>query len=60
MRYNLDRKAPMQLYNLAEDPGEEHDLAAENPDLTEHFDSLMRVSRTDSDLFNFDYRVEIH
>ena len=60
VRYNLDRKAPMQLYNLAEDPGEEHDLAAENPDLTEHFDSLMRVSRTDSDLFNFDYRVEIH
>lgn len=31
-----------ELYNLDEDPGEEHDLLAEKPDITEHLMALMQ------------------
>ena len=53
VRYNVLKGGGIQLYNLAEDPGETRDLAAEYPEMVEEFDSLMRSSRTESALFRF-------
>lgn len=53
VRYNVSKDGPIQLYNLADDIGETRDLAAEYPEMVEEFDSLMRVSRTESEWFRF-------
>lgn len=34
--------APLELYNIAEDPREEHDVAAEHPELVKRLDEVMR------------------
>lgn len=55
VRYNV-KQAPgsiLQLYNLAEDPGEAHDLAAEFPDKELELRQLMGGARTSSSLFSF-------
>ena len=36
--------APMQLYNLKDDPGESKDVAAENPEVVKKIDSLMTAA----------------
>lgn len=41
------------MYNLKEDIGETRNLAVDYPEKVKMFDSLMRVSRTESDLFRF-------
>ena len=43
----------MQLYNLAEDLGEEKDVAPEHPELVEEFRALFKASRVPSEIFNF-------
>lgn len=53
VRYRVDKGDETQLFDLAKDPSETHDLAKEYPELVEEFDSLMRVSRTRSDIFPF-------
>lgn len=35
------KDAPLELYNIAEDPREEHDLAAEYPELVKQLDEVM-------------------
>jgi arylsulfatase len=45
---------PAELYDLQEDPGETHDLAAEHPELVAELSDRMRCSRTPSDLFPID------
>lgn len=48
------RPAPdksLQLYNLAEDLGEQHDLADERPEIAEKLERLMAESRVDSEDF---------
>ncbi len=47
------RPAKSQLYNLAADIAEAHDVAAEHPELVEKFDAQMRSARTPSELFPF-------
>ena len=42
---------PLELYNLADDLGEERNLAAEYPDITARLAALMAEARTDSVLF---------
>ena len=37
---------PMELYNLAQDPSEEHNIAAGHPEIVAMMDSLMGVSHT--------------
>ncbi len=54
--YNITHGGKMQLYNLAVDPGEEHDLAAEHPEMIEEFRGLFRASRVPSDIFNFKHK----
>jgi arylsulfatase A-like enzyme len=55
IRYNVkkDPESVLQLYNLDEDPGEEHDLAAKFPDKELEFRQIMSGARTSSSLFSF-------
>lgn len=41
----------IELYDLAHDPNETRDVAAEHPELVEHARKLFTSSRTDSALF---------
>ncbi len=43
--------APLELYNLKEDVGENHDVAAERPDIAERIKEVMTSARVESDLF---------
>ncbi|WP_169973371.1 arylsulfatase [Tautonia rosea] len=43
----------IELYNLASDPGELHDLASEHPELVSRIERLMFEARTQSPLFPF-------
>jgi arylsulfatase A-like enzyme len=42
------RTEPIELFDLATDTAEAHDVAAANPDVTARIASLLRTSRTDS------------
>jgi arylsulfatase A len=57
IRQNMLRKnstpLKIELYNLAEDPGEQHDLAAQHGDLVEQFSADMAQVRQPSPLFPF-------
>jgi len=38
-----DKKAPVELYNLADDPGEENNLAGKNPELVQSGQKLLKA-----------------
>ena len=44
----VKRNAPLELYRIKDDPCEQHDLAAENPEVVEQLDRLMRQMRRPS------------
>ena len=50
----------IELYNLAADPGEEHNLAEERPDLVERARALMSASRSPNPLFPITALDELH
>jgi len=55
IRYNINR-TPMgefELYNLAEDIGEENNLAGQFPEKVDEMIELMRSARTESEVFQF-------
>ncbi len=45
---SLDPGKPIELYDLATDPGEKHDVAAGHPDLVRQITALLASCRTDS------------
>ena len=54
VRQKLRAKNPrlqIELYNLADDKGEQHDVAGEHPDIVQRLAKLMRESRVPSKLF---------
>ena len=51
--YQVAEKGSIQLYNLAEDPGETTDVAAEHPEMVEEFRTLFHQARVPSEIFNF-------
>ena len=42
----LRRDAPLELFNLARDPGEKENLAAREPDIVKRLEEILRASRT--------------
>jgi arylsulfatase A len=48
---NMDN--PVELYNLTEDPGEEHNLAGQHPEVTQEIIRLMSEAHTTSELFTY-------
>ena len=52
-----DPGGPVQLYDLAEDPGESRDVAAEHPEVVRRIEELMRESRTPSAEFPFGFET---
>jgi arylsulfatase A-like enzyme len=48
-----DPNAPLELYNLAEDPGEQENVASGHPELVEELARIMHQVRTPSEAFNF-------
>lgn len=55
VRYNITipEKITTELYNLKNDVGEEHNVAAENPTIVKELLQIMENSRFPSDVFNF-------
>lgn len=49
--YRRTQSAPFELYNLAEDIGEQTNLAAQRPQQVEHLQQLMHQSRTNNPNF---------
>ena len=45
----IKKGAPLELYNLDDDPAEQHNLAAEYPEMVKLFDDAMRRMRTPSE-----------
>ncbi|MFV1968672.1 MAG: sulfatase-like hydrolase/transferase, partial [Pirellulaceae bacterium] len=41
----------LELYNLADDLGEQHDVAADHPEIVQRIESILERERTDSALF---------
>jgi arylsulfatase A len=44
---------PLRLYDLKRDPGEQHDVVAEHPEIVERLEQRMRKEHTDSPLWSF-------
>lgn len=55
VRYNITipEKITTELYNLKNDVGEEHNVAAENPKVVKELLQIMENSRFSNDVFNF-------
>ena len=55
VHYNVFKPEEMttELYNIAEDPGEENDLAGGNPEKVAELEELLQGARTESEVFSF-------
>lgn len=54
VKYDVHNDGEIELYNLKSDVSEKFNLADAYPDKVAEFDSLMKVSRTESELFKFE------
>ncbi len=55
VQYNVNKepRKPYELYNLNNDPGEENDLAKDQPEKLEELKNLLKNARTESEIFKF-------
>lgn len=55
VKYNVlkDPEAPIELYNLMEDIGEENNVAAKHPDIIVEMETILTAARTPSEIFTF-------
>jgi hypothetical protein len=45
----LKKDIPLELYNLASDPGEQREVAAENPQIVAKIEAYLKGARTESE-----------
>jgi len=55
LKMSNNAEAPIELYNLATDIGEQKDIAAENPEIVERISNIMKAAHTYSEEFSFKY-----
>ena len=53
VKYDVHNDGAIELYNLADDVSEEYDMSDVYPEKVAEMDSLMKVSRVESELFQF-------
>lgn len=53
VKYNVHNNGSLELYNITNDIEEKFDVSNLYPDKVAEFDSLMKTSRTESELFDF-------
>lgn len=55
LRYNVNKEpqGEFELYNIADDPGEIHNLASEKPEKLQELIGLLKGARTESEVFAF-------
>jgi arylsulfatase A-like enzyme len=53
VKYDVYNNGKIELYNLKDDTSEEFDVADLYPEKVAEMDSLMKMSRIDSELFHF-------
>ncbi|MEN8203127.1 MAG: arylsulfatase [Bacteroidota bacterium] len=53
LNIHSDPNGPLELYKLADDPGEDQNLAEMHPDRVTEFRTLMEKARTNSEIFKF-------
>jgi arylsulfatase A len=58
IRYGLleNPDAPIQLYDLSSDPGEQNDISDQYPEVIEEMKGLFQEARTESEVFNFSHK----
>jgi arylsulfatase len=49
--YRMGGSGEIQLYNLKEDIGEQHDVASQNPEVVSRIEEILKSARTRSELF---------
>jgi arylsulfatase A-like enzyme len=52
--YRPGLEEPIELYNLADDIGEQKDVAAKHPDIVAQIEEILQTARTESELFPLD------
>jgi hypothetical protein len=60
VRLNMAKSpdAPIELYRLTDDIGEENNLAEQYPEIVQKMDSMMTEAHQYSDIFSFQYEKE--
>lgn len=58
IRYNVevDPSSPLELYNIAQDPGESMNVAIQNPEIVEALEKLLKGARVDSPIKKFNFK----
>ncbi len=59
VNYNVfdPAKTTVELYNIATDPGEQNNVAEANPEIVKELSELMKLARTESEVFTFESRT---
>ena len=54
LNVGLNPDRPIELYHLKQDPGEQKDVAAQNPQVVKQIQTIMKEAHSPSDRFKFE------